>query len=200
VVRKNVGLDGRDGQLLGTALEQAKRVTRIVDDQRQLAEHQRADGGVQVPLSAIVRAAVEAHADDAQRAGVALRTSVDDGLPLIQGDPVQIQQLVGHLLRNGIAATPEGGEVRVTAASLDGGALRLCVSDTGRGIPEPLLERIFDPFFTRKERGGGVGLGLTLSNCIVEAHHGKLHVESEEGKGSTFTVVLPAAAAQAHLP
>jgi len=199
VVRKNVGPDTRDGQLLATALEQAKRVTHIVDDLRQLAEHQRADEGIQFPLAAAVHAAVEAHAEDAERAGVALRTSVDEGLPPIQGDPVQIQQLVGHLLRNAIAATPEGGEIRLTVASVDGGALRLSVSDTGRGIPEALRERIFDPFFTRKERGAGVGLGLTLSSCIVEAHHGKLHVESEEGRGSTFTVVLPAAAGQAHL-
>ncbi len=73
------------------------------------------------------------------------------------------------------------------------------MTDTGRGIPESLRERIFDPFFTRKERGGSVGLGLSLANCIVEAHHGNLQVESEEGRGSTFTVVLPAVVAQAHL-
>jgi two-component system, NtrC family, sensor kinase len=198
VVRKNVGPDSREGQLLATALEQATRVTRIVDDLRHLAEHQRADAGIQFPLAGAARTAVEAHADEAERCGVSLRTALEDGLPPIQGDPVQIQQLVGHLLRNAIAATPEGGEVRVTVSAVDGGALRLAVTDTGRGIPETMRERIFDPFFTRKERGAGVGLGLTLSNCIVEAHHGKLHVESEEGKGSTFTVLLPAAA-QAHL-
>ena len=61
-----------------------------------------------------------------------------------------------------------------------------------------MRERIFDPFFTRKERGAAVGLGLTLSSCIVDAHHGKIHVDSEEGKGTTFTVLLPVAA-QAHL-
>jgi signal transduction histidine kinase len=198
VVRKSVGSDSREGQLLATALEQATRVTRIVDDLRQLAEQQRADGGIQFPLAGAVRAAVEAHVDEAERCGVSLRTALEDGLPPVQGDPVQIQQLVGHLLRNAIAATPEGGDVRVAVSAVDGGALRLSVTDTGRGIPEMMRERIFDPFFTRKERGAGVGLGLTLSNCIVEAHHGKLHVESEEGKGSTFTVLLPAAA-QAHL-
>jgi two-component system NtrC family sensor kinase len=199
VARKNVGPGSRDGELLGTALEQATRVTRIVDDLRQLAEHQRHDAGVQFPLAAAVRAALEVHAQDADQAGVSLRARLDDALPPVQGDPVQMQQLVGHLLRNAITATPEGGEIRVSLTEVDGGALKLSVSDDGRGIPEAMRERIFDPFFTRKERGGGVGLGLTLSNCIVEAHHGKLQVESEEGKGSTFTVLLPAAAAQAHL-
>jgi two-component system, NtrC family, sensor kinase len=199
VVRKSVGVGSRDGQLLGTVLEQATRVTRIVDDLRQLAEHQRVDAGIQFPLAAAVRTAVEALSDDAERSGVVLRTQLEEDLPAMQGDPVQIQQLVGHLLRNAITATPEGGEVRVAVSAVDGGALRVAVTDTGRGIPERLRERIFDPFFTRKESGGGVGLGLTLSNCIVEAHHGKLQVESEEGKGSTFTVVLPAGVAQAHL-
>ena len=199
VARKNVGPDSHDGQLLGTALDQATRVTRIVDDLRQLAEHQRLDAGVQFSLATAVRAAVEAHAVDADRAGVSLRAELEEGIAPVQGDPVQLQQLVAQLLSNAIAATPEGGAIRVTVGAVEDGVLRLSVSDTGRGIPEGMRERIFDPFFTRKERGGGVGLGLTLANCIVEAHHGKLHVESEEGSGSTFTVLLPAAAAQAHL-
>jgi two-component system, NtrC family, sensor kinase len=198
VVRKDVGLDTRNGQLLATALEQATRVTRIVDDLRRLAETQQADAGIQFPLATAVAASVEAHGQVAEEGGVSLRATLEDGLPAIQGDPVQIQDLIGHLLRNAIAATPEGGEVRVSVTSVDGGALKLEVADNGRGIPEPMRERIFDPFFTRKERGGGVGLGLTLSTCIVEAHHGKIHVYSEEGKGTTFTVLLPAAA-QAHL-
>ena len=87
----------------------------------------------------------------------------------------------------------------MTVGAVEDGVLRLSVCDTGRGIPEAMRERIFDPFFTRKERGGGVGLGLTLANCIVEAHHGKLQVDSKEGSGSTFTVLLPAVAAQVHL-
>jgi signal transduction histidine kinase len=199
VAQKKVGPDSPAGQLLGTALEQATRVTRIVDDLRQLAEHQRHDVGVQFSLAAAVRAAIEAHAHDADRAGISLRAELDEGLAPVQGDPVQVQQLVGHLLRNAIAATPEGGAIRVDVSAVEDGVLKLSVADTGRGIPDAMRERIFDPFFTRKERGGGVGLGLTLSNCIVEAHHGKLHVESEEGNGSTFTVLLPAAAAPAHL-
>jgi signal transduction histidine kinase len=199
VARKNLGPESREGQLLGTALDQARRVTRIVDDLRQLAEHQRHDGGVQFSLPAAVRAAVEAHVQDADRAGISLSAELEEGLAPVQGDPVQVQQLVTHLLSNAIAATPEGGTVRVSVDAVEDGVLRLSVRDTGRGIPEPMRERIFDPFFTRKERGGGVGLGLTVANCIVEAHHGKLHVESEEGSGSTFTVLLPAVPAQAHL-
>jgi signal transduction histidine kinase len=199
MARKSVGAESQVGELLGTALEQAMRVTRIVDDLRQLTEQQRQDPGTRFPLAAALQAALEIHAPDAERAGVALRASVQDGVRAVQGDPVQIQHVVGHLLRNAIAATPEGGEIRVSLSEVGGDALKLSVTDTGRGIPAAMRERIFDPFFARKERGGGVGLGLSISNCIVEAHHGTLRVESEEGKGSTFTLLLPVAGAQAHL-
>jgi signal transduction histidine kinase len=198
VVRKELGPGDKKAELLGTALQQATRVTRIVDDLRRLAETQQADAGIQFPLATAVRASVEAHAQAAEAAGLSLRAALEEGLAPVQGDPVQIQELVGHLLRNAFAATPEGGEVHVSVSAVDDGAVKLQVADTGHGIPEPMRERIFDPFFTRKERGRGVGLGLTLSSCIVEAHHGKIHVDSEEGRGTTFTVLLPVAA-QAHL-
>jgi signal transduction histidine kinase len=72
------------------------------------------------------------------------------------------------------------------------------VIDTGKGIPAALRERIFDPFFTTKEHPGRVGLGLSVANSIVQAHHGRIVVESEEGAGASVTVLLPAATA-AHL-
>jgi signal transduction histidine kinase len=94
---------------------------------------------------------------------------------------------------------PKGGRLKVTLSDVNGDALKLSVSDTGKGIPAGMRDRIFDPFFTTKEAPGGVGLGLSISHSIVEAHHGKLLVDSAEGHGATFTIVLPAAAAAAHL-
>ena len=111
-----------------------------------------------------------------------------------------MQEAVGHLLQNAIAAMPQGGKLRVSLSDVDGDALRLSVSDTGKGIPSSMRDRIFDPFFTTKEQPSHVGLGLSISHRIVEAHHGKLLVDSAEGSGATFTIVLPAAAAAAHLP
>jgi signal transduction histidine kinase len=69
------------------------------------------------------------------------------------------------------------------------------VTDTGEGIPEEYLERVFEPFFTSKEVGTGTGLGLSVSYGIVEKHHGTISVESKVGKGTTFSVVLPASGA-----
>ena len=94
---------------------------------------------------------------------------------------------------------PEGGELHIGLADVAGDALKLTVTDSGKGIAPELRERIFDPFFTTKDGIAGVGLGLSISHSIVEAHHGKLLVESAPGQGATFTVLLPAAAPAAHL-
>src|SRR5882672_1008575 len=117
----------------------------------------------------------------------------------VQRDEEQIQEAVAHIVQNAIAAMPEGGTLRVRLSDVDGDALKLSVSDTGKGIPKAMRDRIFDPFFTTKDAPSGVGLGLSISHSIVEAHHGKLLVDSAEGSGATFTIVLPAAAAAAHL-
>jgi signal transduction histidine kinase len=105
---------------------------------------------------------------------------------------------VAHLVQNAIAAMPEGGELRIALTDVAGDALKLTVSDSGKGIPPEMRERIFDPFFSTKDKAG-VGLGLSISHSIVEAHHGKLLVDSAPGRGATFTVLLPAAAPAAHL-
>jgi two-component system NtrC family sensor kinase len=198
ICRKSLGPESHEGKLLGTALEQATRVARVVEHLREISERQREGAGVRFRLATPVQSALEAQAQELERRGLHVATSIDGEIPEVQGDPVQIQQLVGHLLENAFEATPPGGEIQVSVSAVDAEAVRLSVTDSGRGIPAGVRERIFDPFFTDKPRGA-LGLGLTLSNCIVEAHHGKLLVESEEGKGSTFTVLLPAAAAQAHL-
>jgi signal transduction histidine kinase len=93
---------------------------------------------------------------------------------------------------------PRGGQLSVALAAVDGDALKLTVADTGCGIPRDLRGRIFDPFFTTSARAGA-GLGLTRSHAIVDAHHGSIAVESEEGRGTRFTIVLPAAPREAHL-
>ena len=69
--------------------------------------------------------------------------------------------------------------------------VKLTVADTGHGIPKEVVNKIFDPFFTTKEFGKGTGLGLTVVKGIIEEHHGSIAVDSEEGKGTTFTILLP---------
>jgi signal transduction histidine kinase len=101
-----------------------------------------------------------------------------------------IEQVLMNLVLNAIQAIRGAGTVRVVTRTADDRCV-IEVEDTGCGIPANLLPRIFDPFFTTKGTGEGTGLGLSVSLGIVERHGGELLVESEVGKGSTFTVLLP---------
>ncbi len=111
-------------------------------------------------------------------------------LPKIMIDVGQIQQVFINILLNAIEAMLQGGTLTVSSG-LDGEMVALRFADTGVGIPEDILHKILDPFFTTKEQGKGTGLGLSVSYGIIERHRGKLQVKSKVGEGTTFTVKLP---------
>jgi two-component system NtrC family sensor kinase len=112
-------------------------------------------------------------------------------LPAVDCDPGQINQVFVNILANACDALGEGGTLTVGTRA-DGDMVRVMIRDDGPGIPRDVRDRIFDPFFTTKDVGAGTGLGLSISHGIVTAHHGRIEVDSEPGKGSTFTIVLPA--------
>ena len=133
-----------------------------------------------------------------------------DDLPPIAGDPTQLYQVLMNLAVNARDAMPGGGTLRIegrevarapmTGVSKDGPEpperfLEVAVSDTGTGVPVEVRDRIFEPFFTTKPPGEGTGLGLATAHSIVAAHGGVIEVESVEGEGSVFRVLLPVAAA-----
>ncbi|MFT3913174.1 MAG: ATP-binding protein [Anaeromyxobacteraceae bacterium] len=183
------------------AREQAARVARVVDDLRMFADPDRG-AGRRFSLVRPVEAALALYQERLAGAGIELTKRFDEVLPEARGDASQIQQVVAHLLDNALHAMPGGGRLEVSVGAVnvvtDGPAeaLRLTVADSGRGIPAGLRERIFDPFFTTKgdDAAGRVGLGLSVSHRIVEAHHGRIFVEGREGPGAAVTVLLPAAA------
>ncbi len=185
-------------EMLGVVLEQADRITQIVEALRDLTEKEGARSGRRFSLEQPIRAALEAKAAALAEAKIALVTEIPPGLPSIEGNASQLEQLVEHLVSNAIDAMRGGGQLTVRVTTVEG-ALRLEVKDTGPGIPRALHERVFDPFFTTKQAANRVGLGLSLSHNIVELHHGRIMVESEEGRGATFTVLFPASAGSAHL-
>ncbi len=186
---------------LGVVLEQAKRMGDIVARLRDLTESEREASGARFKLAEPVNAALASFTAELANRKIVLSTGVEGEVPDVQGNPSQMKELVAHLVDNAINAMPGGGRLEVRIRAVDGQALKLTVSDTGRGIPTASQERIFDPFFTTKSdsAGAGVGLGLSSAHRIVERHHGKLTVASEEGKGSTFSVLLPAAGEAPHL-
>lgn len=112
-------------------------------------------------------------------------------LPLLNGNRTQLLQLIINLVTNACQAMDGGGELNINTKSWEQNALLLTVSDTGMGIPERDLNRIFEPFYTTKTDGEGTGLGLSIVSRIVEHHRGKIDVESTPGEGTVFKIQLP---------
>ncbi len=126
--------------------------------------------------------------------GIAVQTRYDPELPQVLGDTEKLKQVVMNLVMNARQSISAAGQITVTTRhDARGRRVAIAVADTGSGIPPHVLTRIFDPFFTTKPTGQGTGLGLSVSYGIVQEHGGEITVDSESGKGSLFSVILPAA-------
>jgi two-component system phosphate regulon sensor histidine kinase PhoR len=156
-----------------------------------------------VEVSKLIESSVDVEKQRADSLGLRLTTDVAANLPPLKGDFEALRRVVRGLVDNAIKYTPEGGDINVSAHEA-GDALAITVDDTGKGIPEADLPRVFEKFYragSEIEDDGfealpgtaapGVGLGLYLAQHIVEQLHGRIIVESKEGRGTTFTVFLP---------
>jgi two-component system, NtrC family, sensor histidine kinase KinB len=116
--------------------------------------------------------------------------------PQVLADPARIAHVMGNLLSNALRYTDEGGQVMLSVEDQPSGWVQFTVADSGRGIPRQFVGRIFEKFFRVPGQSGdsGTGLGLAIVKDIVEAHGGRIWVESREGRGTTFRFVLPRAA------
>ena len=111
-------------------------------------------------------------------------------LPEVTADSDQLQQVFINLIMNAVQAMPEGGNITFLTF-VENSQVKICVKDTGCGIPPENMGKIFTPFFSTKKDVKGVGLGLPVSYGIMQRHHGKIEIESKVGEGSSFTVCLP---------
>ena len=174
----------------------AQRLLRLVEDLLFLSQNQPGEVAVELrsaDLADIAASAVEEMRPEAQRKHIDLAFSATD-VPRIAVDLARIAQLLGNLISNAVKFTPDGGKVEVSLG-MDGEQAVLAVADTGVGIPAADRERIFERFFrteiAEREVIPGTGLGLAIAKDIVEAHHGTIAVDSNEGHSSTFTIRLP---------
>jgi two-component system sensor histidine kinase AtoS len=121
---------------------------------------------------------------------VDIKRDYDDHLPATNADPIQLQQVFLNLLLNAGDATPDGGTVTVrTSHDQMANSIRIEIDDTGPGIEEDAMDKIFRPFFTTKPKG--TGLGLAISRQLIERHGGNIRVSNNSGSGTAFTIVLP---------
>jgi PAS domain S-box-containing protein len=202
----NTLLEGNAGELPATASELAQTIRQSSDWMNRLIQDLLDVSSIEAGRLALerrvvdpIRLAVEATVmlePLAQERAVALREELPDELPRVDADPERVIQVLSNLVGNALKFTPTGGEVVVRAAA-ENGAVRFTVADSGIGIPADHLPHIFDRFWQARKGAAraGAGLGLAISKGIVEAHGGRLDVESTEGAGTTFSFTLPAVAA-----
>lgn len=124
------------------------------------------------------------------QSGITLKTKLARNLPVIMADEVQISQVLVNLITNAVHAMTKNGEI-VISTGVKGRFVSLVVKDTGSGMTAEVKERIFEPFFTTKAIGQGTGLGLSVVKGIIEAHQGRILVNSTPGSGTRFEILLP---------
>ncbi len=184
----NARLDDKDRRLMQIVLRESERLELLVRDFLNFARPKQTELA-RVTLAPLVEEVLQVFEGSAKHA-LSLSRELDGGAA-VRGDEAQLRQVLWNLLRNAADAVSSGGEVKVGVLARDG-EVRLEVKDTGVGIGPEERARIFEPFFSTKERGSG--LGLATVHRIIEAHGGRIELESEPGRGSTFSVILPAAA------
>ncbi|MGK5682004.1 PAS domain-containing hybrid sensor histidine kinase/response regulator [Actinoplanes sp. URMC 104] len=199
----DAGLD----EIAGDAAQISKAAQRGADLTHQLLAFARREvvrprplnlGEVVADVEQMLRRSIGEH--------ITLAVRLGEGLPSVTADPGQLDQVLVNLAVNARDAMPRGGELTIETDALDvdadyasgrphlrpGRYVRLRVSDTGTGMPPEVIERAFEPFYTTKPAGQGTGLGLATVYGIVTAAGGDLHIYSEQGMGTTFTILLPA--------
>lgn len=180
---------------LQTIIAQVERITRVMNQLLAFARRKPPERGA-LQLKDIVENGLELFRERLEKGRVTVEPALDDACPRVLADGDQMSQVFINLVMNAIHAMPDGGTLRVGLA-FDRDMVKLTVADSGHGIPPEALPKIFEPFFTTKEFGKGTGLGLTVVKGIIEEHQGTITVDSEEGKGTRFTIVLPRADSEA---
>jgi two-component system NtrC family sensor kinase len=166
---------------------------RILKFTRDLVSYARPspERPVALELADVIAQAIDFCSHVLEEAGAAVERQADTDLPAVYGVKGQLVQVLVNLITNACHAMPVGaGRLLIETRAAGDGRLVLRVSDTGKGIPEANLKRIFEPFFSTKGEGQGTGLGLSIVRNIVEQHRGEIRVRSEVGRGTTFEIVL----------
>ncbi|MGQ9629526.1 MAG: response regulator [bacterium] len=188
-LKEGAVIQGDNLALLEAIKRESKRLNRILIDFLNFArprELHLCEDDINKILEDVLRLL---RSDENLSSAISIEERLDSHIPPIPLDRDQIKQVIWNIALNGIQAMPEGGKLTV-ASEFDDGYAKVRIRDSGGGIPQGDLNRIFQPFYTTKR--GGTGLGLSIAYRIVEAHGGHIEVWTEEGRGTEFAIVLPA--------
>ncbi len=198
-LRSGTGTPERLLDAMEQSAEQAGRASGIVRRVRDFI-HKEAPERRPVDVNDTIGGVVEMLRADVREHGAELRLDLARSVPPVVADPIQIQQVVLNLARNGMEAMSDGQagprDLCIQTRATGNGAVEVAVRDRGRGMPAETLERLFDPFFTTKPQG--LGMGLSISRTIVEAHGGRLWATSGDREGTVFHFTLPVAEGNLH--
>lgn len=176
---------------LETIVGQVERITKIMNQLLTFARRRPTERRP-MDLRRTIEDCLEVVQDRLNRHQILVERTETPSLPLVHADPDHMTQVLLNLLINAMHAMPNGGTLRIGLERCEG-QVKMIVADTGHGIDKENLPKIFVPFFTTKEVGKGTGLGLTVVHGIIQEHGGSITVESEPGRGTTFTLTLPVA-------
>jgi two-component system, NtrC family, sensor histidine kinase KinB len=194
--REEESLTPKQRDVLRAILEESSRMKQLADNLLNLARGQTPLIAVQrvaLDLANIVEEVAKRFAIQAQEKQVRIDTHIVQ-LPEMQGDPVKLSWVVSNLIGNALRYTPDGGTIEIAARPVDTNCARLEVADSGPGIAPEIRDHIFERFAQYGTNGyapGSAGLGLAIVKDIVEAHGGRIFIESNHGHGSRFVVQLP---------
>jgi PAS domain S-box-containing protein len=181
--------DDKNRKRAGIIVEQLNRITELVQALLNIARPDERETR-SIDVANVIERSLDFYGDVMRKRGIRVERALAS-VPAVSGDHNRLQQALLSLLTNAADAMPEGGTLRVSLSSTSD-QVEVRIQDTGVGIPQGQIERIFEPFYTTKERGQGTGLGLLAAKGIVDEHFGAISVESSPGLGTTFTICLPA--------
>jgi PAS domain S-box-containing protein len=189
--RRKAEKDSEAYNELTLMLNAGQHMAKIVKD---FGSFSRDDKGVlvELDLNKMIEDTLNFSASQLKKRGIKIIREYAEGLPPIYADRTGLQQVVLNMVANARDAMPGGGDLIIKTGFTEGGnKVAMKFIDDGQGIGEEVFDKIFDPFFTTKKHGEGVGLGLSVSYGIIKKHNGEIAVESTQGKGTMFTVLLP---------
>lgn len=189
MLERDSGSDELNAERIRMIRSQIQRITRVTGDMMDFARVRPA-ARTEIDVNDILATCLRLAAFDRDFQALEVSTDLDDGLPGILADADQLQQVFLNLFLNARDAMPDGGQLRMRTAAVDG-MISVFIADNGSGIDGEDLKQVFDPFFTTKSAGRGTGLGLAVCYGIISAHGGKISIHQRHPHGTEFRIDLP---------